>query len=97
MRAECRETGEENIDGDLEAGLCEGEYVFWGRKEERFNEEGDAAYGENEEGSVDCWRYGLNRQAVYCWPGTKRAVVRYGLGEKDRAKENEEGPDSIGH
>jgi hypothetical protein len=97
MGAEGGEAGEEDIDGDLQAGLCKGEYIFWAREEKGFEEEGDAGYGEDEEGSIDCWRYGLNRESVDCWAGAKRAVIGNSLRQEDWPEEDEEGSYSVDH
>ena len=60
MWAKARETGEEDIDGYLQPGLCQAEYVFGGERGKGFDEVGEGNDEENEEGAGDGGRDGAD-------------------------------------
>lgn len=92
--AEGREAVEEDVDGDLEAGLGEGEDVF-GREEGEGAQEEDEGDGEEEdEGARDGGGGWADRAVVEARGVADGAVVGDGFGEEDGAEEDEEGLDA---
>ena len=94
-RAEGAQAGEEDVGGDLQAGLGCFEDVLRGEDGEGAQEEDEGDGGEDGDGAEDGGRERADLEAVGLRAGAERAVVADCFGEEERAEEDEEGLDPV--